>query len=73
MWGGIDQGPAWGGFSHRSQCDALPAGFRDGCYWRFDWFGYDADAKDLWPSVSFAEVSCPQQLIDRTGCWRVTG
>ncbi|KAF2122603.1 RlpA-like double-psi beta-barrel-protein domain-containing protein-containing protein [Lophiotrema nucula] len=50
----------------RNDCYNLPAGmFRDGCFWRFDWFK-NADN----PSVDFHEVSCPQAMIDRTHCGR---
>lgn len=65
QWGGINLGNRYGGFTDRSQCATLPAQWQGGCYWRFDWFK-NADN----PSVEFEEVSCPQAMIDRTGCGR---
>ena len=65
QWGGINLGNQYGGFTDRSQCATLPAQWQGGCYWRFDWFN-NADN----PSVEFEEVSCPQAMIDRTGCGR---
>lgn len=63
---GVWQGAQYGGYTQRSDCDRLPAGqFRDGCYFRFDWFK-NADN----PRVDFREVSCPQAMIDRTHCGR---
>ncbi|KAB2576271.1 putative endoglucanase type K [Lasiodiplodia theobromae] len=64
-WGGIDMGNQYGGFSSRSQCDNLPAKFKDGCYWRFDWFE-NADN----PTVDWEEVACPSELTAKTGCSR---
>lgn len=65
QWGGINLGNRFGGFVDRSQCATLSAQWQGGCYWRFDWFK-NADN----PSVEFEEVSCPQAMIDRTGCGR---
>jgi hypothetical protein len=63
---GAWQRNTYGGYTDRSQCNILPAGgFRDGCFFRFDWF-QNADN----PRVSFREVSCPQALIDRSHCRR---
>lgn len=63
---GAWMGNQYGGYTDRSQCDILPAGmFREGCYFRFDWF---QNANN--PTVEFKEVSCPQAMIDRTGCGR---
>jgi Glycosyl hydrolase family 45 len=65
QWGGIDLGNQNGGFYDRSQCATLPWQWQQACYWRFDWFR-NADN----PNVEFEEVSCPQAMIDRTGCGR---
>lgn len=65
QWSGVDLGNQYGGFSDRSQCDNLPEKWKDGCYWRFDWFE-NADN----PAVEWEEVSCPSELVERTGCQR---
>ncbi|RMZ70997.1 glycoside hydrolase family 45 [Pyrenophora seminiperda CCB06] len=66
QFGGVPMGNQYGGYTQRNDCYNLPAGmFRDGCFWRFDWFK-NADN----PSVDFREVSCPQAMIDRTHCGR---
>ncbi|RPA93060.1 glycoside hydrolase [Choiromyces venosus 120613-1] len=58
-------GARYGGVSRRSECDALPAAIRQGCYWRFDWFrGADN------PTVSFRGVTCPAEITAKTGCVR---
>lgn len=65
QWGGIDLGKQNGGFTDRSQYATVPWQWQQACYWRFDWFR-NADN----PNVQFEEVSCPQAMIDRTGCGR---
>ncbi|CZT19950.1 related to endoglucanase [Ramularia collo-cygni] len=56
---------AYGGTASRSECDALPAKLRDGCYFRFDWFkGSDN------PTVEYERVSCPAELVAKTTCRR---
>lgn len=65
QWAGIDLGEQNGGFTHRSQCATVPWQWQQACYWRFDWFR-NADN----PDVEFEEVSCPQAMVDRTGCGR---
>lgn len=63
---GAWMGNQYGGYTDRSQCNILPAGdFRNGCFFRFDWF-QNADN----PTANFREVSCPQALIDRSHCGR---
>ena len=65
QWGKINLGNRYGGFTERGQCSSLPWQWQQACYWRFDWFR-NADN----PNVDFEEVSCPQAMIDRTGCGR---
>ncbi|KAH8147481.1 uncharacterized protein LAJ45_08308 [Morchella importuna] len=60
-------GQRYGGVSSRSECDALPAAIRAGCYWRFDWFGGSDN-----PTVSFQSVTCPAALTANTGCTRTS-
>ncbi|KAL8396370.1 hypothetical protein RB596_009853 [Gaeumannomyces avenae] len=63
---GTWMGNQYGGYNSRNDCYNLPAGmFRDGCFFRFDWF---RNAQN--PNVEFHEVSCPQAMIDRTKCGR---
>ncbi|KAG4411553.1 hypothetical protein IFR04_015312 [Cadophora malorum] len=59
-------GNQYGGYTDRNQCYILPEGmFRDGCFFRFDWF-QNADN----PNVEWREVSCPKGLVERSGCGR---
>ncbi|KAI8147589.1 RlpA-like double-psi beta-barrel-protein domain-containing protein-containing protein [Fennellomyces sp. T-0311] len=58
-------GQRYGGLSSANECSKLPSQIRDGCEWRFDWFK-NADN----PSVTFKEVTCPAELVKRTGCSR---
>ncbi|KAK2028927.1 family 45 glycosyl hydrolase [Colletotrichum zoysiae] len=63
---GAWMGDTHGGYRNRNDCNNLPAGqFRDGCFFRFDWF---QNAQN--PTVEFQEVSCPQAMIDRSHCGR---
>ncbi|KAF2249421.1 glycoside hydrolase family 45 protein [Trematosphaeria pertusa] len=63
---GVWLGEQYGGYSNRDDCNRLPEGnFRNGCFWRFDWF---QNANN--PTMDFKEVQCPQAMIDRTGCGR---
>ncbi|KAF2431620.1 glycoside hydrolase, partial [Tothia fuscella] len=66
QWNGAPTGDQFGGFHNRWECDALPDAFKWPCYWRFDWY----QNADGYPTVDYVEVPCPQQLIDRSGCWR---
>ncbi|KAI0158080.1 cellulase-like protein [Xylariaceae sp. FL1272] len=58
-------GQQYGGISSRAECDSFPDALKDGCYWRFDWFG-GADN----PSVTFTQVACPAALTAKSGCAR---
>lgn len=58
-------GQRYGGISSRSECDGFPAKLKEGCYWRFDWFG-GADN----PSVTFKQVECPAEIVAKSGCKR---
>ncbi|KAG2232456.1 hypothetical protein INT48_005173 [Thamnidium elegans] len=58
-------GARYGGISSASECDGLPSQLQAGCKWRFNWFK-NADN----PSMSFKEVSCPADLVTRSGCKR---
>ncbi|CEG75092.1 Putative Endo-beta-1,4-D-glucanase [Rhizopus microsporus] len=58
-------GYIYGGISDASQCSQLPAALQAGCKFRFGWFK-NADN----PSVSFKEVTCPKEIVQRTGCQR---
>jgi hypothetical protein len=65
-WNGIATGDQFGGFTVRSQCATLPPNLQAGCYWRFDWYQQSEPS----PTVDFYETPCPQQLIDRSNCYR---
>ncbi|PHH59629.1 hypothetical protein CDD81_2814 [Ophiocordyceps australis] len=66
QFNGAWMGDQYGGYRNRNDCYNLPEGmFRDGCFFRFDWF---QNAQN--PTVNFREVSCPQAMIDRTHCGR---
>ncbi|GME40681.1 Glycoside hydrolase family 45 [Neofusicoccum parvum] len=65
QWGGINMGNQYGGFTDRSMCANLPANWQDGCYWRYDWFE-NADN----PTVDWEAVTCPSELVGKTGCQR---
>ncbi|KAI1091563.1 glycoside hydrolase family 45 protein [Rostrohypoxylon terebratum] len=56
-------GERYGGVSSRAACDSFPADLKAGCYWRFDWF---AGADN--PNVSFKQVTCPSELVAKSGC-----
>lgn len=58
-------GDQYGGFTRKEMCDQLPASFRDGCRFRFDWYGNVGN-----PSVEWYEVACPAELTALTGCKR---
>lgn len=58
-------GSQYGGVASRSDCDALPAAIRNGCYFRFDWY----KAADN-PGVAFRTVTCPSAITANTGCIR---
>ena len=67
QWGSPQNGwgDRYGGVHSRSDCDGFPAALKAGCQWRFDWFG-GADN----PSVSFREVQCPAELVQKSQCQR---
>ncbi|KAL2122790.1 hypothetical protein VTJ04DRAFT_3245 [Mycothermus thermophilus] len=58
-------GQRYGGISQRHECDAFPEKLKPGCYWRFDWF-LNADN----PSVNWRQVSCPAEIVAKSGCSR---
>ncbi|KAJ8663728.1 hypothetical protein O0I10_000977 [Lichtheimia ornata] len=58
-------GERYGGISSASQCDDLPKHLQAGCEWRFNWFK-NADN----PSVTFKEVTCPAEIVKKSGCSR---
>lgn len=58
-------GARYGGISDVSECNNLPSALQAGCKWRFNWFK-NADN----PSMTFKEVTCPAELVSRTGCQR---
>lgn len=58
-------GTQYGGVGSSQDCNALPQALQQGCYFRFDWFG-GADN----PTMNYAEVDCPAELIAKTGCSR---
>lgn len=67
QWGAPSSGwgAQYGGISGREACDSFPDALKDGCYWRFDWFGGSDN-----PEVSFTQVACPAALTAKTGCVR---
>ena len=65
QWGAPSNGwgARYGGVSKIGDCNQLPSQLRAGCQWRFTWFkGADN------PKVNFQQVTCPNELIQRTGC-----
>ncbi|KAI9025034.1 RlpA-like double-psi beta-barrel-protein domain-containing protein-containing protein [Phycomyces nitens] len=58
-------GARYGGISSISECDKLPTQLQAGCKWRFGWFK-NADN----PEVTFKAVTCPAEIIAKTGCER---
>lgn len=66
QWGAPDNGwgNQYGGVSNIEECNQLPVELQEGCRWRFTWF-MGADN----PNVEFYEVSCPQDIINRSGCY----
>jgi hypothetical protein len=65
QFNGAYMGNDYGGYTHPNDCWNLPERYREGCWWRWNWFK-NADN----PTAEFVEVSCPQAMIDRTGCGR---
>ncbi|KAI8345365.1 endo-beta-D-1,4-glucanase [Blakeslea trispora] len=59
-------GQRYGGIKTLSDCNSLPAGLRPGCKFRFNWFENAPN-----PTMTFKEVTCPPELLLRTGCSRV--
>ncbi|KAH7100005.1 putative endoglucanase type K [Auriculariales sp. MPI-PUGE-AT-0066] len=65
QFGSWNGGAQYGGVASRSECDGLPDGVRDGCYWRFDWFGNSDN-----PTMEFKKTTCPAELVQKSGCMR---
>jgi hypothetical protein len=67
QWGSPPNGwgERYGGISNGADCDSFPEKLKAGCKWRFDWFG-GADN----PSVTFQQVQCPAELVEKSGCQR---
>lgn len=67
QWGSPDNGwgEQYGGIASRDECESFPEALKDGCFWRFDWFS-GADN----PAVTFQEVTCPSELVEKSGCQR---
>ncbi|KAI9270001.1 RlpA-like double-psi beta-barrel-protein domain-containing protein-containing protein [Helicostylum pulchrum] len=58
-------GVRYGGIWAADQCKQLPAALQPGCNWRYGWFkGADN------PNMTFKEVTCPAEIIARSGCSR---
>lgn len=68
QWGAPESGwgARYGGISSLSDCNSLPSQLQAGCKWRFNWFK-NADN----PSMTFKTVTCPADLVTRTGCKRI--
>jgi Glycosyl hydrolase family 45 len=60
---GHDWGQLYGGHYTRDACYGIPEQLRPGCMFRYDWF-----AGAVNPSFEYAEVSCPTELSDKSGC-----
>ncbi|CAI4218634.1 unnamed protein product [Parascedosporium putredinis] len=58
-------GERYGGISNGADCDSFPEKLKPGCKWRFDWFG-GADN----PTVTFQQVQCPAEIVEKSGCQR---
>lgn len=66
QFGQVFPGKPQGGLDGRPECGELPTQrLRDGCYWRFDWFGGANN-----PAANFTQVRCPDELTSRSGCKR---
>ncbi|CAG9862504.1 unnamed protein product [Phyllotreta striolata] len=62
-----DWGDQYGGVHEEKDCYKLPKKLWNGCLFRFQWmYGYSN------PDVSFYEVECPKELIDKSGCTPVS-
>ncbi|KAG2207511.1 RlpA-like double-psi beta-barrel-protein domain-containing protein-containing protein [Mucor mucedo] len=58
-------GVRYGGVWAANQCKQLPAALQPGCNWRYGWFkGADN------PNMTFKQVTCPAEIVARTGCNR---
>lgn len=53
-----------GGLKNRDDCAKLPSVLQGGCYWRWNWAKGDLNRWD----VNYERVSCPQRLVDISGC-----
>lgn len=58
-------GKQYGGILSIEDCETFPESLKEGCKWRFNWL-LGADN----PKMKFAEVECPKELTDITGCIR---
>lgn len=67
QWGSPPNGwgERYGGISNGADCDSFPEKLKPGCKWRFDWFG-GADN----PTVTFQQVQCPAEIVEKSGCQR---
>ncbi|KAI8075435.1 endo-beta-D-1,4-glucanase [Gilbertella persicaria] len=67
QWGAPSDGwgQRYGGVSSASECSQLPSALQAGCKFRFNWFK-NADN----PTMKFKEVTCPAELVSRSGCKR---
>ncbi|KAI8888906.1 glycoside hydrolase family 45 protein [Backusella circina FSU 941] len=67
QWGAPSDGwgSRYGGISSVSECSSLPSQLQAGCKFRFNWFK-NADN----PTITYKEVTCPSELVQRTGCKR---
>lgn len=67
QWGAPNDGwgAKYGGVHNEQECNQLPRQIRKGCKWRFQWFK-NADN----PTFDFKKVTCPQEIISRSGCKR---
>ncbi|KAF7552359.1 hypothetical protein G7046_g7432 [Stylonectria norvegica] len=63
-FGGIP-GAQYGGVSSVSDCDSMPELLKDGCKWRFNWFGNSDN-----PTFTFKQVQCPKAITAISGCTR---
>lgn len=57
-WGG-----RYSGVTKRIQCEELPDSLRSGCYFWFDFL-----KRYTGTTVSYEEVKCPKEIIERTKC-----
>lgn len=58
-------GRRYGGTTDVSQCSQLPSVLQPGCRFRYGWF---QNANN--PTLTYKQVTCPKELVARTGCQR---